>query len=100
MSNDMAMTLLSLAFTVPAVGLLLVALMKRTVGGSDVENSSELLIDDDEVPESVQRSKLGRRLSAGSIIICIVLTASVTVVTLVVAASPSATAAGKCPLGF
>jgi len=100
MSDDLAQGLLCLTFTVPAVALLVFGLFRRNIGGSDVENSSTVLEEDEPIKEPVIKSTAIRRVSAVSIGICLTLIALMTVVTLMVAGQGTGAAAAKCPLGF
>ncbi len=100
MSSDMAQTLLCIAFTGPAIALLVFSLLRKEIGGTDIENSQPLLADRDAVQDSVARSKGARRLIAFTISICLALISLLTILTLVVASHPAAAGPGKCPLGF
>jgi hypothetical protein len=100
MSDDIAQTILCLGFTIPATGLLVVALMRKTIGGSDVENSAPILNENDVKAEGSAPSKGARRLSAISIGLCLAFITALTIVTLFVAGVGEASSGGKCPLGF
>jgi peptidoglycan biosynthesis protein MviN/MurJ (putative lipid II flippase) len=99
MSDDIAQTVLCLAFTAPAVAILVFAIFRKDIGGSDSENSLPILEEEDGVREKGKRSKFSRRLSALSITVCLVLITGMTAVTLLLANSGSS-GASKCPFGF
>jgi hypothetical protein len=100
MSDDLAQGILCLSFMAPAGAILLFAIVRKNIGGTDIDNSAPILEDDESVHDTGRRSKLARRVSTVSIALCLALVAGLTIVTVLIAGNGTAAASGKCPLGF